>query len=148
MVDFVGQRKGHLILPLSDSDAAELLRIPERRAFTVSISPGAVPLKLQRWYRAGVQLLVEATGRWPNRDVAHREIIIRAGFFESFVISTNGNVRYTPASTAGWGLVEWREFIDRALPILLEFAGESRADFRARVDRFFGIKFKEAYEGI
>lgn len=143
MVDLCMQRKGEAFVCVSSSDRMEILRLPERRVFSVSATLPAPP-KIQRWYRAGVQLLVEATGRWPNREIAHREIMMRAGYFESFVISTSGDTRYTPASTAGWQYVEWREFIDRTLPILLEFAGESRADFRNRVDRFFGISLKEA----
>lgn len=146
MVDFCVQRRGGALLPISASDNVELLRIPERRVVSIA-TQSAPPGKLPRWYRAGVQLLVEATGRWPNREIAHREIMMKAGFFESFVISTAGDVRYTPQSTSGWGLIEWREFLDRAIPVMLEFSGETRAEFRDRVDRFFGIRLKEAWEG-
>lgn len=144
-VVFCGHRSGQLLMPVSASDARELVLLPERVAFTVTAEAKA-PLRLSRWYRAGVQLLVEATGRWPTTEVAHREISIRAGFFESFVLSTDGDVRYTAVSTAGWGLVEWRTFLDAALPVMLEYAGETHAQFRNRVDRFFGITLKEAWE--
>lgn len=146
VVDFCAQRRGPSLIPVTASDEQEILRIPERRVINVTVSVPAPP-KIARWYRAGVQLLVEATGRWPNRDLAHAEIMMKAGFFESFVISTHGDVRYTPKSTAGWGLVEWREYLDKALPVMLVYAGETRAQFRDRVDRFFGIKFQEAWAG-
>jgi hypothetical protein len=47
-----------------------------------------------------------------------------------------------------WGLLEWRAFLDVAVPFVIEnYVGESRATFRNRVDAFLGIKFKEAWEG-
>lgn len=124
----------------------DLLLLPERRVISIEVHPKA-PAKIARWYRAGVDILVEATGRWPNRDIAHKEIMIESGYIESFVISTNGDARISAVSQAGWDLIEWRQFLDRAMPVMLKFAGESRAQFRDRVDRFFGIKFKEAWEG-
>jgi len=145
MIDLCVQRRGLALLPVSRSDEIEIGRLPERRVFSITANPAAPP-KVSRWYRAGVQLLVEATGRWANREIAHREIMFKAGYFESFVISTDGTHRVTPISTAGWGAVEWQEFLNHALPVMLQFAGETQAQFRDRVDRFFGIKLKEAWE--
>lgn len=147
MVTFCAQRRGNIIIPASESDYREMIRLPERMVFSLESNPRA-PLKLTRWYWAALQLLVEATGRWPNKDVANREISIQAGYVESIVINTGGDYRVSAISKSGWGLVEWREFIDAAVPVMLRFVGETRAQFRDRVDRFFGIKFKEAWEGI
>lgn len=105
-----------------------------------------VPPKIARWYRAGVQLLVEATGRWPNREAAHFEIMIRSKRVESFVINDDGETRYNAMSTLDWGYTEWREYLDDAIPIMMTYAGESRAQFRDRVDKFFGMKLREAWE--
>lgn len=144
MVDFAGYRRGSLILPASASDEREIERLKPNVVMMFSASP-KVPGKIPRWYRAGVQLLVEATGRWPNREIAHREIMIKAGFFESITISAT-DYRVNPVSTAEWDAVAWREFLDRALPVMLEYAGETHAQYRNRVDRFFGITLREAWE--
>lgn len=145
MVDFTGYRRGSVILPVSASDEREILRLPQNVAMQLNVSP-RVPGKIPRWYRAGVQLLVEATGRWPNREIAHREIMFTAGYIDSFVINERGEYRATMQSTAGWDHVQWREFLDAALPVMLKFAGETRAQYRNRVDRFFGISLREAWE--
>lgn len=146
MVEIYLQRRGSVLVPISASDDVEIKRLPERRLLTAEIN-GKTPMKIQRWYRAAVQLLTEATGRWPNRDIAHNEIMIRAGYFESMTISTDGTTRYFAASTREWGLVEWREAMDRLIPVLIMFAGETPAQYRNRVDAFLGIKLKEAMEG-
>lgn len=138
-------RRGGLIWPATPSDEIEVQRLPANRVITGNFDPIAPPI-LGRWYRAGVQLLVEATGRWPNREVAHREFMIKAGMFESMVLNDAGDYRITPASTRGWNAIEWRDFLTAVLPHMLEVAGETQAQFRDRVDRFFGIKFKEAWE--
>lgn len=141
------QRRGKLLVPVSAVDEVEIMRLPERRVLTGSIDAVA-PVRLKRWYRAMVHLLCEATGRWPNQEVAHKELLMKAGFFESFVISTNGDTRYKPQSTAGWGLMEWRNYLDVVIPIVIrDYVGETRAEFRDRVDRFLGIKYREAWEG-
>lgn len=147
-IDFCVVRRGAYLAPVSASDEREILRLPERRVITVQAEPRA-PDKLKRWYRAMVQLLQEATDRWPNREVAHKELMIRAGFFESFVISADGQMtKFRPQSTGDWDLVQWREYLDRVIPIIIsDYVGETRAEFRDRVDRFLGIKFKEAWEG-
>lgn len=145
MIDFCVYRRGSLLVPVSASDEVEIARLPERRVFSVQTNP-IVPAKLPRWYRAGVQLLVEATGQWPNRETADRQITIRAGYFESIVITIGGDTRFNPQSKAGWGAVQWREFVDRAIPVMMEYAGETKAQYRDRVDRFFGIKLREAWE--
>lgn len=142
MVDFCIQRKGAALFPVSEPDMRDLLLIPERRVYSIEVHPKAPP-KIARWYRAGVDLLVEATGRWPDRSVAHREIMWRTGYIESFVISTNGDTRITAASQQGWDFIDWQRFLLAAMPVMMEFAGESRAQFRDRVDRFFGIKLQE-----
>lgn len=147
MVDFCVQRKGSTLLPISESDQVELFRLPERRVFSIEAHPRA-PLKLQRWYRAALQILVEATGRWPSADVANREITIEAGYLESFVISpATGEYRITAESKSGWDLIQWSEFLMRAMPIMLKFADETPAKFRHRVDKFFGISLQEAMKG-
>lgn len=147
MVEIVTQRRGDALVPVSEADRQVLILLPERRFITISAEPKA-PLKLQRWFHAMLALLVEATGRWPTVAIAKREILIRTGFFSSMVISTNGDSRITPESTAEWGLVEWRLFLDRALPFIVEnYVGETRAQFRDRVDAFVGIKYKDAIDG-
>jgi hypothetical protein len=147
-VELYLQRRGSLLVPVSAADEIEIQRLPERRVFTGVVDAKA-PLRLKRWYRAMVHLLCEATGRWPSQEIAHRELLMRAGFFESFVISADGKTtRYTPASTVDWGLVEWRSYLDVVIPIIIrDYVGETRAEFRDRVDRFLGIKYKEAWEG-
>lgn len=144
-LDLYVQRKGSLLVPVTKSDQIEIERLPHHRVLSAHINLQDAP-KIQRYYRAAVQLLTESVGRWPNREIAHHEIMMRAGYFDSFVISANGDVRYTPQSTIGWDEVQWKEFLMRAMPILLEFAGESRAQFRDRVDKFFGMKLREAWE--
>lgn len=146
MVSFCVQRRDSILVPITPSDEIELRLLPLRRVFSVEIHPKA-PLKLSRWYRAGLQLLTEATGRWASADLAHREIMFKSGYVDQVTVSTGGDVRITPISQAGWDLVEWRIFLDHAMPIMLEFAGETRAQFRDRVDRFFGLKYKEVWEG-
>lgn len=123
----------------------DMRRLPERVVMAVEIRP-KVPAKLPRWYRAAVQLLVEATGHWPNREQAHQQLMIEAGFFSSLIIFADGSTKFNAQSTADWSAVEWREYIDRILPKMMEIAGESRAQFRDRVDRFFGITLKQAWE--
>lgn len=146
-IDLYLQRRGKFLLPISAVDEIEILKLPERRVLTASVD-AAAPIRLKRWYRAMVHLLCEATGRWPNQEVAHRELMMKAGFFSSFVISTNGDTRYTPQSTAEWGLTEWRNYLDVVLPIVIrDHVGETRAEFRDRVDHFLGVRYKEAWEG-
>lgn len=124
-----------------------MLLLPVRRLITVTATT-KTPAKLRRWYFALCSLLVEATGRWPTKEIAHKEFMFLAGMVESIVISTNGDYRTTPVSTAAWDYSDWRAYLDRLMPIILErFVGESRAAFRNRVDAFVGIKFKEAWEG-
>lgn len=123
----------------------EMVRLPERRIITLQASV-KVPPKIPRWYRAAVQLLTEATGRWPNREIAHKEIMIAAGFFETITIGADGKTKLMPQSTAEWGLVEWRNFLDAAMPVLVNLAGETPAKYRDRVDGFLGLKLKEALE--
>lgn len=147
MVTFCAQRKGNILLPVSEPDFREMARIPERRVFSFETNP-KVPLKLSRWYWAALALLVEATGRWPTKEIANKEITIQAGYVESIVINTGGDYRISAVSKSEWGLIDWREFLDAAIPVMLQFAGETRAQFRDRVDRFFGIKLREAWEGI
>lgn len=143
-VELYVSRRGLSFLPASASDEAEFIRLPERRALAVTVSP-RVPPKLPRWYRAMVQLLVEATGRWPNREIAHKELMIKAGFFETVVLNANGDVRFAAQSTAEWDLVQWRSYIDTVLPLIIrDYAGSTQAQFRDRVDRFLGIKLNEA----
>lgn len=146
MVEFCVQRKGSILLPISGSDERELWRLPERRVFSIEAHPKA-PLKLSRWYRAGVQLLVESTGRWPNAEIAHKEIMMQAKYFEAVVVSMDGKTDWRPSSQMGWDLVQWQEFLNAAVPIMLDIAGESQAKFRDRVDKFFGLKLKEIWEG-
>lgn len=147
MVEFCVQRRGGLLLPLSASDRQAMDILPERRLISISASTKA-PAKLKRWYWAMVQLLVEATGRWPSKEVAHQELMTLAGMIDSYVIDTNGTTRFTPMSVAGWELVEWRAYLDALVPIVIEkFVGETRAQFRNRVDAFLGIKYQEAWEG-
>lgn len=147
VVEFCVQRQGQALLPVSASDRTALMLLPERRLITITAEPRA-PTKLKRWFFAMLQLLCEATGRWPSTEVARKEIMIRTGFFESMVISGDGSTRFTPQSVADWGLIEWRAFLDAAVPFVIEnYVGESRANFRNRVDAFLGIKYKEAWEG-
>lgn len=144
MIEFCVQRRGQRLEPLSASDRAEMVLLPERRIITITAAPKA-PLKLQRWFHAMLQLLVEATGLWGDVRAAKRDILIRTGFFESVVINGDGSTRFNPQSTAEWGLIEWRAFLDRAVPFVIEnYVGESRANFRNRVDAFLGIKLAEA----
>lgn len=146
MVEIYMQRRGSLLLPVSASDEMELLRLPERRFLTIEANAKA-PLKLKRWYFAMLQLLVEATGRWPTKEIAHRELMIAAGFFDSVVISGDGSTRFTPQSVSGWEFLEWRAYLDRLLPIVISrYVGETPAQFRNRVDAFLGIKLREAWE--
>lgn len=146
MVEFYVQRRGHLLLPLNASDRMAMDALPERRLITVNADTVAPP-KLKRWFFAMLQLLVEATGRWPTVEMARREIMVRTGFFDSIVISGDGTTRFTPQSMAGWQAVEWRAFLDVAIPYIIEhYAGGTRAQFRDKVDAFLGIKLKEAWE--
>jgi hypothetical protein len=146
VVEFCVQRRGGILVPLSSADMADMTRLPERRIITLDADVKA-PAKLKRWYWALCSLLVEATGRWASKEIAHREFMFQAGMIESIVISTNGDYRITPISTAGWEFVEWREYLDRLLPIVAEkYAGETQARFRNRVDAFLGIRLKEAWE--
>lgn len=96
-----------------------------------------------------VQLLAEATGKWPDRDAAHNELMIRSGFFDSFILDNAGNLqRFRAQSTADWDIVKWRAYLDAVIPLIIrDYVGETRAEFRDRVDRFLGIKLKEAWEG-
>jgi len=147
VVEFCVQRRSDALIPISEADRQVLVLLPERRFITVTAEPKA-PLKLQRWFHAMLALLVEATNRWPTVAIAKREILIRTGFFSSMVISTNGDARITPESTAEWGMVEWRQALDVIVPFVIEnYVGESHAKFRDRVDAFVGIKFKEAIDG-
>lgn len=146
MIDFCIVRRDAQISVASAYDAAQLLRIPANRVIAVTANPKPPP-KLPRWYWAMVDILVQATGRWPTKDAADRELMIRNGFFESFVISTDGDTRFTPLSKREWGAAEWREYLDKVIPYIIEHhVGETRAQFRDRVDRFLGIKLKEAWE--
>lgn len=121
--------------------------LPERRLITITAEPRA-PAKLKRWFFAMLQLLCEATGRWPTPEIARKEIMIRTGFFESMVIAGDGSTRFSAQSISGWGLIEWRAFLDVAVPYVIEhYVGESRASFRNRVDAFLGIKLSEAMNG-
>lgn len=147
MVEIVTQRRGDALVPVSEADRQVLILLPERRFITIDAEPRA-PERLKRWFFALLQLLVEATGRWPTPEIARREIMTRTGFFSSMVINTNGDARITPLSMTGWGYVEWRQFLDVALPFIIEnYVGETRAQFRDRVDAFVGIKYREAWEG-
>ena len=140
------KRQGSILLPISASDDVEMLRLPERRIITIEADARA-PLKMKRWFHAMVQLLCEATGRWPTPAEAKKEILIRTGFFESFVIDADGSTRYSAQSTADWQYLEWRAFLDKAVPFVVEnYVGETRAQFRNRVDAFLGVKLKEAWE--
>lgn len=144
MIDFYIVRRGYQIHAATASDAVEIQRLPANRVMRVTADP-LVPKKLPRWYRAMVQTLGEGIGR--DRDGLHRELMIRAGMFDSVVIAGDGTTRFSPQSTAEWGAVEWRTYIDRVLPIIIaEYAGETRAEFRNRVDAFLGVKLKEAWE--
>lgn len=146
MVEFCVQRLGGVLEPLSAADRSVMMLLPQRRILTITAEPRA-PLKLQRWFHAMLALLVEATDRWGDVRSAKREILIRTGFFESIVINGNGDTRFNPQSTAEWGLLEWRAFLDRAVPFVIEnYVGETKGSFRARVDAFLGIKFREAWE--
>lgn len=145
MIDFYLVRRGVQLHVATAHDAAQILRLPSNRIIAVTANPLAPP-KMQRWYRGAVHLLVEATGRWANQEIADREIMIKAGFFDSFVISTGGDHRFSPQSKTGWGYVEWRSYLDAALPVMIEFAGTTRAQYRDRVDVYLGIKLKEAWE--
>lgn len=145
MIDFYIVRRGVQLHVATAHDASQILRLPPNRIIAVTADPKA-PLKMQRWYRGAVHLLVEATGRWANQEIADREIMIKAGFFDSFVISNAGDHRFSPQSKSGWGYVEWRGYIDAALPVMIEFAGTTRAQYRDRVDSYLGIKLKEAWE--
>ena len=147
MVEIVTQRRGDALVPVSEADRQVLILLPERRFITISAEPKA-PLKLQCWFHAMLALRVEATNRWPTVSIAKREILIRTGFFSSMVISTNGDARITPESTAEWGMVEWRQALDVIMPFVIEnYVGETHARFRDRVDAFVGIKYREAWEG-
>ncbi len=146
MVEFYVQLRGRLLLPLSASDLEEMERLPERRILRVDADAKA-PLKLKRWFFAMMQLLCEATGRWPTPEHARRELMVRTGYFESIVIAGDGSTRFNPQSMADWKASDWRTFLDRAIPYIIEhYAGETRAQFRDRVDAFLGIKLKDAWE--
>ena len=146
MVTIYMQRRGHLLLPLSASDKLSMEALPERRLLTIE-GDAKAPEKLKRWFFAMLQLLVEATGRWPTPEEARREIMVKVGYFDSIVISGDGSTRFTPRSMAGWQASDWRAFLDVAIPYIIEnYAGETRAKFRDRVDAFLGIKLKEAWE--
>jgi hypothetical protein len=71
--------------------------LPERRLITITADAKA-PLKLKRWFFAMLQLLCEATGRWPTPEIARKEIMIRTGFFESMHRAVND--RLGPARVA------------------------------------------------
>lgn len=146
MIEFyVVRRAAHLEMATAH-DAAQILRLPPNRILSVQASPKA-PLKLSRWYRGMVALLVEATGRWPNQEIAHKEFMYLAGMVDSIVIKPDGTARMTPMSTTEWDIIWWRDYLDRIMPIIVErFVGETRAAFRDRVDRYIGIKMKEAWE--
>lgn len=144
MVEFCVQRQEGILLPISASDRAELMLLPEKRFITITANPQA-SLRLRRWFHAMLQLLVEATGLWPNVEMAKRQLLVKCGFFDSLVISNDGSTRFTPQSTTEWGNAEWRAFLDVAVPYVIEhYVGESRANFRDRVDAFVGIRYKEA----
>lgn len=141
------QRQGRVLLPLAASDERDVLLLPERRILTVEANAKA-PLRLKRWFHAMLHLLVEATGKWPTVAAAKEELLVRTGFFESIVIGADGTTRFSAQSTRDWQLVEWRQFLDVAVPYVVEhYVGETRAQFRDRVDAFLGIKYKEAWEG-
>lgn len=142
MVEFCVYRRGGLLVPVSASDEADIKRLPQRVVMSVETKPRA-PAKVARWYRAAVQLIVEATGHWPNREAAHEQLMLECGFYSSLIIRADGTTKFNPQSTADWSYVEWREFLDRVLPKLLLLAGESRPQFVQRVNRFFGITLKE-----
>lgn len=147
MVEFAVSRAGILLRPVSASDMEEMVRLPERRIITITAEPVAQD-KVKRWYRAMVQTLVEATGRWPNTEVAHRELLLRSGFFSSMVIDKQGSARFTPESTANWGSIQWRDYLDKVVPLIIEdYAPDARREFRSKVDRHLGITYKEAING-
>lgn len=146
MIELWVYRKGEVLIPASASDRMEIARLPQMKMGTAAIHMRPSK-KLPRWYRAMVQLLTEATGRWPNRELAHKELMVRSGFFESFVINGSGDARITPMSTAEWDAVQWRAYLDVCIPLILrEYVGGTRAEFRDRVDAFLGIKLREAWE--
>lgn len=146
MAEIYVQRRGGILLPVSAPDEQAIKLLPERRILTADIDANA-PLRLKRWYFAMVSLLVEATGRWPDKETADKELMILAGMFESVVIHGDGTTRFTPQSKSQWGFLQWRAYLDRLIPIIVErFVGETPAKFRNRVDAFLGIKLKEAWE--
>lgn len=136
------QRKGELIWPVTRSDAAQVARLPERRVLEIEVMSAPAP-RLARWFFAACQILCEATGKAPNAELMRRQILIRAGYFESVVLSGDGTTRINPMSTAGWGEIEWKGAIEQLMPVLLELAGEAMPAFRARVDSFFGVGLRE-----
>lgn len=147
MIDFCVQRRGSVLLPVTASDEAELKLLPQFRVMNAEISADA-PLKLKRWYRSMIQLLTEATGKWPDRDAAHTELMIRSGYFDSFILDAAGNLqRFKAQSTVDWDIVKWRAYLDAVIPLIIrDYVGETRAEFRDRVDRYLGIKLKEVWE--
>lgn len=146
MTEILVQRQGHVLLPISASDERELILLPERRIITLEANAKA-PLRLRRWYWAMLQLLVEATGNWPTKQAAHEALLIRCGYFESVVINGDGTTRFTAQSVVEWQFLEWRAYIDVLMPIIsANYIGETPAKFRDRVDRFLGIKMKEAWQ--
>lgn len=139
-------RRDASLVPAAAADQQELLRLPEKRFLVAEVDTNP-PLKIQRWYWSMVALLVEATGNWPNKEQAHKHFMITAGFFESVVIQGDGSTRFFPMSIAGWGYLDWRTYLDRLMPIIVErYVGETRAQFRNRVDAYIGFKLKEAWE--
>lgn len=132
-----------MLVPVSASDQEEMFRLPDRRIITITANP-KFPEPARRWYFAMLQVVMEATGRWPSVDVGHRELMLRAGMFDSLVIDTNGTARYTPQSTSTWGNAEWRSYLDAVIPIVIaDYSTEAKREFRTKVDRHLGISYKE-----
>ncbi|MCQ8781665.1 hypothetical protein [Mangrovibrevibacter kandeliae] len=136
---------GGVLRPAAPADADRLERVPVRTLVTTTITRSPSD-RMRAWYRALVERLVEMTDRWPDADQAHRELMIKCGFFESVVINGRGDVRFTPQSTAEWDAFQWRSYVDS---LLLKLATDiipsiDSAEVRATVEAMAGMSFETA----
>ena len=138
-------RRGRYLHPASRIDEDEMGDIPQKVALRVLVSrkPSS---KMKAWYRALLSRLVEATGMWPTPEQAHRQLLIRCGYMESMVISTDGDVRVSPVSTADWDGSSWRFYINDLLILLTTeiLPGVTRRALVGEVERMIGIQLEEA----
>lgn len=144
-IDLVMHRQGARLVPCAAIDFNDLERVPPNRTMAVRIMQDANP-KIIRFYNGLLAKLVEGTGAWPDRDAAHREMLIRARCVDSVVINNEGDHRFTPVSTAGWDLFQWRAYIDTVMPIVLSdyLPNVPYPSMRRDIEEYVGVKFKDA----